>query len=209
MPSFSRHGLARRDAHQDRVEEVYERDGGRGVEQVGVGILGVAEWAVGQHGGAVFVVEQTGSFTFEFLLDNGVSRCNVAAQLLEAREEQAGRGGGLGSCEGEDVLGGEGRGGGEGEEGGGDGEEHDGEEGPGGERDDGFLVGAGLSFGAAVPAYAFRQEHGPEEDEKGLDTVGIVTLAGYCVFKRTEMSELLTSPMISLPWLQVVTRRSE
>lgn len=185
MPSFSRHGLARRDAHQDRVEEVRERDGWRGVEQVGVGILGVAEWAVGQHGGAVFVVEQTGSFALEFLLHDSISRCHIAAQLLEAREEQAGRGGGLGSCEGEDVLGGESRGGGEGEERGGDGEERDGEEGPGGERDDGFLVGAGLGFGAAVPAYAFREEHGPEEDEEGLDTVGIVPLAGYCVLIRT------------------------
>lgn len=79
----------------------------------------------------------------------------------------------MGSREGEDVLGGKSRGGGEGEDGGGDGEEGDGEERPGGERYDGFLVGAGLGFGAAVPAYAFRHEHGPEEDEEGLDTMGI------------------------------------
>lgn len=155
MPRLSRHRLARRSAHQDRIEEVCNRDGGRGVEEVGVGILGVAKRAVGQYGRAVLVVKQTGGLAFEFLLDNGVSRCHVAAQLLEAREEQARRGGGLGSREGEDVLGGEGRGGGEGEEGGGDGDERDGEEGSGRERDDGFLVGAGLGFGTAVPAYAF------------------------------------------------------
>lgn len=172
MPCLSRHRLARRDAHQHRVEEVHDRNGGRGVEQVSVGILGVAEGAVGQHGGAVFVVEQTRGLALEFILHDGVSRCDVP-QLLEAGEEQTRGGGGLGAREREDVFGGEDWSGREGQERGGDGKESDGEEGPGRERDDGFLVGASLGFGTAVPAYAFRYEHRPEEDEEGLDTVVI------------------------------------
>lgn len=135
---------------------MHERHRGRGVEQVRVGILRVAKGAVGQHGGAVFVVEQTGGLALEFVLQDGVARGGGGvAQLLEAGEEQARGGGGLGAREREDVFGGKDWSGGEGKERGGDGEEGDGEEGPGRERDDGFLVGAGLGFGAAVPAYAF------------------------------------------------------
>lgn len=170
VPGLSGHRLARRDADQHDVEEMRDRDRRRSVEQVRHGVLGVAKRTVGQHGAAVLVVEQPGGLAFEFFFDDGVSRC-LASQLPEAREEQPGRGGRLGAREREDVLWREARGCVEREEHGSDGEQRDGEEREGGERDDGLALRAGLRFGTAIPAYGFRDENGPEEDDEGLDPV--------------------------------------
>ena len=75
--------------------------------------------------------------------------------------------------EGEDVLRGEDGERAEEEGGGDEEEEEDGAEDGRGEGLDFEAVGGGTGFGGSVEGYGFGEEDGAEEDEKGLDPVGL------------------------------------
>lgn len=174
----ARHGVRGGEAEQQGAEEVRHQNGARQrVDEVRRGVLGGAKGAVGQDVRAVLEVQQLGRLALELGVEDLVARGEGAERREAGQDEVVGRGG-VGARNGEEVLGAEQGEGGHGEEEGGEGEDDEGGEGARSEGDDGFalvvllLGGCVLVAQGSVEGYCFGEEHGAEEDEEGLDTVG-------------------------------------
>lgn len=191
-------------AEEQGVEQVDRSDGRGGVQQVGGGVVGVAEGAVEDRVRAVLEVEQLGGARLELVVQDVVPR-RQGPQRRQAREDQVAGRGRVRARHGEDVLGRQERQRADGEEGCCHGEEDDGDQRARGQRPDGLLRVALGGARRVEPGNGPRNEHGPEEDDKGLDPGECVSLpfAGKSICSIEERcldSYLLTSPMIS-PWL--------
>ena len=157
----------------EEVEEVRREQGRERIVEIGAGVVGGAEGAVGEHGRAELEVEQAGLEGGEFRAEGEVGgRQGVGrAEGAQAGEEDVGGDlqAGLGCFE--DVLRGEDGEGAQEEDEGDGGEDGDGAEDGGRERAD--LEAVGLRAGAerAVVADCFGEEERAEEDEEGLDPV--------------------------------------